>query len=169
MLICAYVALLPKLGGYLTDAGRVHLPRAELVLREVAACEEEVFERRRRREEGQKRAAAARAVAEGGVADPNAFGKLYPPRDGMQQQLHTMMKAFADAGETGATLPLPTPLSGFHKASAVSDHGSNPGRGGERDLGRGMGRDMRRGLRWHGAVALWSGAWPEARGLRREA
>ena len=74
MLLCAYKALLPRLGGYLSDGGRVHLPRAEMVLREVAAYEEEIFERRRRREEGRERAMAARAVAEGGVAAPGAFG-----------------------------------------------------------------------------------------------
>ena len=45
MLIFAYVALLPKLGGYLTDAGRVHLPRTEVLLREVSAYEGTEFTR----------------------------------------------------------------------------------------------------------------------------
>ena len=62
MLIYSYKALLPFLGGYISDAGRVHLLRAEAVLREVAQFEEEVFERARRREEGRARAQAARTM-----------------------------------------------------------------------------------------------------------
>ena len=38
MLLHSYKTLLPKLGGYISDAGRVHLPRAEMILREVSAC-----------------------------------------------------------------------------------------------------------------------------------
>ena len=83
----------------------------------MAAQEEEIFDKRRRREEGMARAAAARAVAEGGVAAPGAFGSLYPPRDATQKQLHAAMKAFADAGDKSATYTLPPGLSGFHKAS----------------------------------------------------
>ncbi len=44
-----------RLGGYISDAGRVHLPRAEILLRAVAAHEEEIFTRRRKREEGRER------------------------------------------------------------------------------------------------------------------
>ena len=36
MLIYSYKALLPSLGGYISDAGRVHLPRAEAVLMPMA-------------------------------------------------------------------------------------------------------------------------------------
>ena len=78
MLILAYKRLMPQLGGYLTDAGRVHLPRTEVLLREVSSYEDETFERARGRERG--RAAAphkrqsrvgrdlrARAPARGGA------------------------------------------------------------------------------------------------------
>jgi 5'-3' exoribonuclease 2 len=96
MLLCAYKMLLPKFGGYLSDAGRVHLPRAEMLLREVASYEDEIFERRRKREEGRERAAAARAVAEGREAAPGAFGSLYPPRDATQKAYFEAMKAFGE-------------------------------------------------------------------------
>ena len=119
MLIYSYKALLPSLGGYISDAGRVHLPRAEAVLREVAQFEEEVFERSRRREEGRARAQAARTMQEGGQAAPGAFGSLYPPRDNGQKLLWNAMKAFADAAVMDAVLPIPASSisSGFHKAS----------------------------------------------------
>ena len=117
MLIYSYKALLPTLGGYITDAGRVHLPRAETVLREVAAFEDEIFGNAKKREEGRARAAAARAVSEGGTAPPGAFGALYPPKDPTQKQLHAAMKAFADAADFDAALPIPATLNGFHKAS----------------------------------------------------
>jgi hypothetical protein len=107
MLIYAYKALLPKMGGYLSDAGRVHLPRTELLLREVSSYEDEIFEKRRRREEGRERAAKARAAAEGGTIEPGAFGSLYPPRDATQKQAYAAMKAFADAGETDQTMSFP--------------------------------------------------------------
>ena len=93
MLIYAYKALLPKLGGYLSDAGRVHLPRTELLLREVAAYEDEIFERRRRREEGRERAIKAKQAAESGVIDQKAFGGLYPPRDPQQKQVSVLQQA----------------------------------------------------------------------------
>ncbi len=59
----------------------------------------------------------ARAAAEGGAVEPGAFGGLYPPRDPTQKQYHAAMKAFAEAGEEGATMTIPGTLSGFHKAS----------------------------------------------------
>ena len=96
MLIYAYKALLPKLGGYLSDAGRVHLPRTELLLREVAAYEDEIFERRRRREEGRERAIKAKQAAESGVIDQNAFGGLYPPRDPQQKQVCVLQHTHKD-------------------------------------------------------------------------
>ena len=117
MLICAYKHLLPRLGGYLPDAGRVHLPRTELLLREVASYEEEIFERRRRREEGMERSRNAREAAQSGVVDQNAFGGLYPPRDATQRQYYEAMKAFAQGGEEGTVMTFPPNLSGFHKAS----------------------------------------------------
>ena len=115
MLLFAYKALLPKFGGYLSDAGRVHLPRAELLLREVSSFEDEIFERRRRREEGRARSQAARQFAETGVAPPGAFGSLYPPKDRTQQQLWEQMKAFAE-GAPGNTPEdtLAMPLSLIH-------------------------------------------------------
>ena len=42
--------LLPQLQGYLNDAGRVHLARTELLLREVAGYEDEIFQRHKKRE-----------------------------------------------------------------------------------------------------------------------
>ena len=95
----------------------MHLPRAELILREVAQYEDEIFEKRRRREEGRERAAAARKVAEGGNVAAGAFGSLYPPRDANQKRLYGQMKGFADAEDDGSTLTLSGTLSGFHKAS----------------------------------------------------
>ncbi|KAL3894076.1 MAG: hypothetical protein SGPRY_013907 [Prymnesium sp.] len=50
MLIFAYKQLMPQMGGYLSDAGRVHLARTELLLRE-----NDIFERKRRREEARER------------------------------------------------------------------------------------------------------------------
>jgi 5'-3' exoribonuclease 2 len=122
MLICAYKLLLPQFGGYLSDAGRVHLPRTELLLREVASYEEEIFGRQRRREEGRERAMRARQVAEGGEAPAGAFGGLYPPKDPTQKAMYEAMKAFASKGYSSDTISFPPPgtreLSGFHKASA---------------------------------------------------
>ncbi len=128
MLIYAYKALLPKLAGYLSDAGRVHLPRSEILLREVASHEDEVFDRRRRREESMARAQAARAAADGTPPAAGAFGNLYPPKDAVSRQLHDAIKEFSQTvgdgkegkeGKDGkATLPLPPNLSGFHKSCA---------------------------------------------------
>uniref|UniRef100_A0A7S4B4U0 5'-3' exoribonuclease n=1 Tax=Chrysotila carterae TaxID=13221 RepID=A0A7S4B4U0_CHRCT len=120
MLIYAYKQLAAKLGGYLTDAGRVHLPRTEALLREVAVYEDEIFERRRKREEGYQRSAHARAFASGGEVPDGAFGSLYPPRDATQQQLHDQIKGFGaqEFGSEPETLELSGSLSGFHRASA---------------------------------------------------
>ena len=58
-------------------------------------------------------------MAEGGTVNPNAFGSLYPPKDAKQHELLNQIKAFAEAGDQGATLSLPiATMSGFHKASA---------------------------------------------------
>ena len=119
MLIFAYKALLPKLGGYLSDSGRVHLARTELLLRELASREDEIFERQRRREESMARAKAARDVAGGGDAPSGAFGSLYPPRDATQRRIHDAIKAYAATAGDGEPPPLEfAQLSGFHKASA---------------------------------------------------
>jgi len=119
MLIFAYKQLMPKLCGYLTDAGRVHLPRTELILREVASYESEIFERHRKREEGRERAQAARTAAAGGQVAEGAFGSLYPPRDATQRSLYESIRAFAAAPPDGTLSPLQLSpnLSGFHKAS----------------------------------------------------
>ena len=116
MLVCAYKLLLPKMGGYLSDAGRVHLPRTELLLREVASYEEEIFSRSKRREEGMERARRARQAAEGGEVPAGSFGSLFPPRDATQKNAYDAMKAFAEGGYTLDTLTYSN-LSGFHKAS----------------------------------------------------
>jgi 5'-3' exonuclease len=50
MMMNAYRDLLPSLGGFLTDKTRVHLPRLELFMREVARYEPHYFERRAREE-----------------------------------------------------------------------------------------------------------------------
>ena len=37
MLVYAYKELMPKMGGYLSDSGRVHLARTEILLRAISA------------------------------------------------------------------------------------------------------------------------------------
>ena len=133
MLVYAYKQLLPQMGGYLSDAGRVHLARAELLLREVSAYEQEIFDRKRKREEGFKKSDAARAVANAGgpehagaalLSANGAFGSLYPPRDQQQKALLAAVKAFAEAPDAaraaagGGEITLPAEMSGFHRASA---------------------------------------------------
>ncbi|KAL1500715.1 hypothetical protein AB1Y20_013361 [Prymnesium parvum] len=118
MLIFAYKQLIPKLGGYLSDAGRVHLARTEVLLRAISSQENDIFERRRRRDDGRERAQAARVMAEGGTVPSNAFGSLYPPRDQTQKQLLKQIKEFAEGTDLSATMTLPTTsMNGFHKAS----------------------------------------------------
>lgn len=136
MLIYAYKQLLPKMGGYLSDAGRINLARTEILMRAIASQENEVFERRRRRDEGRERqqvrcaacakkrgegmgdqaraslCQAARAMAEGGTVPTNVFGSLYPPRDQTQRQLLQQIKAFAESEDLNATISIPTSTSG---------------------------------------------------------
>ncbi len=120
MLIYAYKQLMPALRGYLTDSGRVHLPRTEAILKEVSAYEDEIFERKRRREEGLKRAQAARDVANGGSADKGAFGDLYPPREPQQRELLKKVEAYANAPieARASELALPANMPGLLRASA---------------------------------------------------
>ena len=99
----------------------MHLPRTEILLRAVAAHEEEIFGRHRKREESRLRSERARQMAKGGEVDASAFGGLYPPKDATQKQLHDAIKAFAEAPEGEAqpqSITLPAQLSGFHRASA---------------------------------------------------
>lgn len=118
MLIFAYKKLMPRFGGFLTDGGRVNLPRTEILLREVSAFEEEIFTRAQRREDGRARADAARKVANGGVAEAGAFGRLFPPTEKRQQQLHDAIAAYAGGARSGVAAPMTLPsMSGFHKAS----------------------------------------------------
>ena len=117
----------------------MHLARTELLLREVAGYENEIFQRKNKREEGFARQDSARAVAAGGgpgagsgaegkAIASGAFGDLYPPRDNTQRALLATIKAFAEAGAGAAakggdggaeqTATLPGNMSGYHRASA---------------------------------------------------
>ena len=121
MLICAYKLLLPHFGGYLSDAGRVHLRRTELLLREVASYEDEIFSRQRRREERRNRALRSRQEVASGNVPEGVFGSLFPPRDETQRKIYATMKAFADRGLLSESITFPIPgqgeLTAQHKAS----------------------------------------------------
>ncbi|KAJ0401498.1 hypothetical protein ATCC90586_001530 [Pythium insidiosum] len=54
-LILIYAKLLPALGGYLTDAGHVNLSRVDVILAEVGAVEDVVFQRRAMKQEENER------------------------------------------------------------------------------------------------------------------
>ncbi|GLD92674.1 hypothetical protein PINS_up001253 [Pythium insidiosum] len=54
-LILIYAKLLPALGGYLTDAGNVNLSRVDVILAEVGAVEDVVFQRRAMKQEENER------------------------------------------------------------------------------------------------------------------
>ncbi|DAZ99616.1 TPA: hypothetical protein N0F65_001444 [Lagenidium giganteum] len=54
-LILIYAKLLPGLGGYLTDAGDVNLSRVDVILAEVGAVEDVVFQRRALKQEENER------------------------------------------------------------------------------------------------------------------
>lgn len=46
--------VLPKLDGYLTNSGEVHLERAEAVIKEIGALEDQILIKRREDEQRQK-------------------------------------------------------------------------------------------------------------------
>ena len=79
------------------------------MLREVSAFEEEIFTRAQRREDGRARADAARKVANGGVAEAGAFGRLFPPTEKRQQQLHDAIAAYAGGARSGVAAPMTLP------------------------------------------------------------
>jgi len=98
----------------------------QVLLREVAAYEDEIFARAHRREEGRARSDAARKVASGGAVDKGAFGNLYPPKEKRQQEMHDAIATYALGAKAGAADPLTlTNLSG--EESVLNRYSRIPG------------------------------------------
>ncbi|WVF65523.1 hypothetical protein IAT40_000251 [Kwoniella sp. CBS 6097] len=96
VLLKIWRAELPRMGGYLTNHGKVDLARAQIILEGLAKSEDEIFQRRkededrqdhhakRRRIDDHRRQGEAKARAGGGASNHTRFDEPEPAKGSMQ-------------------------------------------------------------------------------------